>query len=75
MDTDTYPRPGTNADRILAYIKSNPGTTRTAIIRGLEMNPSPTKMCLDALLKYDLIEDAPDDKGHHHYTAKVEAAA
>lgn len=68
--TKTYPRPGTNAERILHYIRINPGASVTKIWNALRMNPSPTRTCITALLEHGLIEDQPDASGHHHFVVK-----
>lgn len=67
MATRRYPMPGTNADRILAVITVQPGISVSGLVNALKMNPSPTRVCLKALTKHGLIEDRPDNNGHHHY--------
>lgn len=68
--TTTYPQADTKAEVILGHIRDNPGVTRNAIITGLKLNPAVVRKCITALLDHELIEDAPDDRGHHHYSAK-----
>lgn len=65
-----YPRPGSHAETILNFVVANPGTTTNGVISGLSMNPSVVRKCLTVLLERGRIEDRPDDKQHHHYTAK-----
>lgn len=67
---ETYPRPGTMAHRVHEYIMKNPGTTVNGIKRALELNSSPLRDCLRALMRRNLITDAPDERNHHHYTAR-----
>lgn len=65
----TYPRPGTHADTILAYIKKNEGTTKNGIITGLGLNPGIVRKAVSALLDAGVIKDAPDESQNHHYSA------
>ncbi len=66
-----YPVPGTNAERILHFIISNPGTTTNGVITAMKMNASPVRKCLVALEAKGLIEDQPDEDGNHHYSVKA----
>ncbi len=67
-----YPRPGSNAERILHFIISNEGTTTNKIITSLKMNPSVVRKCLAGLVATGKIEDRPDsDKNHHYHPKKV----
>ena len=68
----TYPQADTKAEVILDHIRGNPGVTRNAIITGLRLNPAVVRKCITALLDHELIEDAPDERGHHHYSVKGE---
>lgn len=65
-----FPRPGTNAERILTFIASNPGATRNSIIKGLGLNPSPARTYLKSLVQHGLVKHDVDEQGFHHYTAK-----
>ncbi len=62
-----YPQPGTMADRILSFIRENPGASINKIHTQLGINPSPTRTCLATLTRRGLIEDKPDDAGHHYH--------
>lgn len=65
-----YPRPGTNAERVLDHIKANPGVTTNGLITKLDMNSTIVRKCLKSLLSSGKIEDAFDKtNGFHHYTA------
>lgn len=66
-----YPRPGSNAERILDHIQENDGVTTNAIIRTLAMNPSVVRKCLASLIDRGFIVDKPDEAKNHHYSAKV----
>lgn len=66
-----YPRPGTHADRILAYVGSNDRTTTNGIISGLKLNPSIARKCISVLVDRGLLKDRPDENGHHHYSVQA----
>ena len=70
MTTLTYPRTGTNAQRILEHIRGNPGVSRNAVISTLDLNPSVVKKTIRALMDHDLVVDNPDDRGFHRYSVK-----
>jgi predicted transcriptional regulator len=65
-----YPQPGTNADRILQFIRDNPDTSISNITTKLNMNPSPTRDLLQALEAKGLIKDEKNGQGHHQYRVK-----
>jgi len=70
MATYRYqPLPGTMARRILDHIQANPGVSTSGIIRKLDLNPTPARACIRTLLRHGLVEDSPNDDGHHAYTA------
>lgn len=69
--TQNYPQAGTNADRILEYVREHPQTSKNGIIEGLKLNPGVVRKCVAALEEKGLLVDAPDDRRVHHYTAKV----
>lgn len=66
----TYPQADTKAEVILDHIRANPGITRNAIITQLKLNPAVVRKCIQALTEHGLIEDSPDERNHHHYSAK-----
>lgn len=65
-----YPRPGTNAMRVLVFIRENPGTSTNNVITKLGLNPTIARKCITALLGHQKIEDKPTDAGHHAYSIK-----
>lgn len=65
-----YPQEGTKAEEVLDFIMMNPGTSRNAIINRLGLNPSVVRKAVSALLDHGVIEDTPNEAGHHRYTAK-----
>lgn len=71
MTTPTiqYPQAGTNAETILEHIRANPGISRNAIISTLELNPSVVKKTIKSLIDHGLVDDDPDDRGYHRYSA------
>jgi DNA-binding MarR family transcriptional regulator len=71
MKPVTYPRPGSNAERVLEYIQNHDGTTKNQIIGALKMNPSVVRGAVQMLVQKGLVTDRPDENRHHHYSAKV----
>lgn len=69
--TLTYPRAGTNAERILDHVRENPGVSRNSIISTLELNPSVVKKTIKALMDHGLVSDDPDERGFHRYKVRV----
>lgn len=67
----TYPKPGTNAERILFYIMSNPGATINRIWRDLKLNPGPVRDYLKTLVEKGLIEDRPEGEVHHYHVKEA----
>lgn len=66
-----YPRTGTNAMRVLVFIRENPGTSTNNLIVKLSLNPTVARKCLAGLLEHHQIEDQPNDNGHHSYTVRT----
>ena len=69
----TYPHAGTNAETILTHIRANPGSSRNSIITALDLNPSLVKKTIKTLMEHGLVQDKPDARGYHSYTAKESA--
>ncbi len=67
-----YPQPGTNAMRVLVFIRENPGASTNKIITGLKLNPTIARKCVTNLLEHKKIEDKPNDQGHHSYSVKTQ---
>lgn len=61
---ETYPQPGSNAERVLHYVLTHPGSPTNSIITGLRMNPSVVRKCLANLAEHNKIVDVPKGKVH-----------
>lgn len=70
-----YPLPDTKSEAILEYIRENPGVTRNSIIAGLGFNPSIVRRYVQVLIEHKLVEDTPNDRGWHCYTATTVGVA
>lgn len=67
--TGRYPLPGTNAERVLNFVVSNPGVSTNKIIEQLRMNPTVARKCIKSLMEHSKIKDEPTEAGYHSYTA------
>ena len=65
-----YPQSGTNAMRVLVFIRENPGTSTNNVITKLGLNPTIARKCITALLDHQKIEDNQNAQGHHSYSVK-----
>lgn len=73
MKNRPFPLPGTNNDKVLAYIRENPRVSTTGIKTKLGMNAAVVRKCIQDLLRYEKIVDFPNEQGHHQFEVKTEA--
>lgn len=61
------PKPGSNVEKILNHIESNPDSGVTAVASKLGLPWRTVQMTTRRLIKRGYLEDRVDGRGHHHF--------